>query len=194
MNETMELLPIKETPGENEELINHPLCQEAVNMTIGFYKKVGFIQPWIGYIAQQDGEFVGAAGFKGRPINGAIEIAYGTFDKYQKKGIGTEICRQLVELSLRTDPSIKITARTLPEKNYSTRILEKNSFIFNGTVNDRRMETCGSGFLKRVNKMGIISLHKKLFTFQYARKYRVGMNDHFAKECISPGKPFAGKF
>ena len=136
MNEMMELLPIKETPGENEELINHPLSQESVIMTIGFYKKVGFVQPWIGYIAKQDGEMVGAAGFKGQPINGTIEIAYGTFEDYQKKGIGTEICRQLVELSLRTDPTIKITARTLPEKNYSTRILEKNNFYFNGTVND----------------------------------------------------------
>ena len=136
MNEMMELLPIKETPGENEELINHPLSQESVIMTIGFYKKVGFVQPWIGYIAKQDGEMVGAAGFKGQPINGTIEIAYGTFEDYQKKGIGTEICRQLVELSLRTDPTIKITARTLPEKNYSTRILEKNNFVLLGFVTD----------------------------------------------------------
>lgn len=132
----MELIPIKETTGENEEFINNPSCYEATCMTIDFYKRVGFIRPWIGYFARQNDELVGAAGFKGRPINGMIEIAYGTFEKYQKQGIGTEICKQLVELSLKTDPSVKITARTLPEKNFSTRILEKNNFAFNGTVND----------------------------------------------------------
>ena len=132
----MELLPIKEIPGQNEEFINNPLCRETIYMTIDFYKKVGFVPPWIGYYAKRDAELVGAAAFKGQPINGRVEIAYGTFEKYQKQGIGTEICKQLVDLSLKTDPSVKITARTLPEKNFSTRILEKNKFIFNGTVND----------------------------------------------------------
>ena len=132
----MELLPIKEKPEENEEFINNPLCGESIYMTLDFYKKVGFVPPWIGYYAKQDGDLVGAAGFKGQPINGMVEIAYGTFEKHQKQGIGTAICRQLVELSLKTDSSVKITARTLPEKNFSTRILEKNNFFFNGIVID----------------------------------------------------------
>ena len=132
----MELLPIKETSVENAELIRDPLCGETISMTIDFYKKVGFVQPWIGYLAKQNDDLVGAAGFKGPPINGMVEIAYGTFEKFQKQGIGTAICKQLVELSLMTDPSVKISARTLPEKNFSTRILEKNNFIFKGTVND----------------------------------------------------------
>lgn len=132
----MELLPIEETLAGNEEFINDPLCQESIYMTIDFYKRVGFVKPWIGYYAKQGDDLVGAAGFKGQPMYGMVEIAYGTFEKYQHQGIGTEICRQLVELSLKTDPSVKITARTLREKNFSTRILEKNNFIFNGTVND----------------------------------------------------------
>jgi RimJ/RimL family protein N-acetyltransferase len=132
----MELLPIKEKAEENEEFINNPLCGESIYMTLNFYKKVGFVPPWIGYYAKQDGDLVGAAGFKGPPINGMVEIAYGVFEKHQKQGVGTAICKQLVELSLKTDSSVKITARTLPEKNYSTRILEKNDFFFNGIVND----------------------------------------------------------
>jgi [ribosomal protein S5]-alanine N-acetyltransferase len=132
----MVLLPIKETLEENEEFINNPLCQESIYMTIDFYKKVGFAPPWIGYYAKQDGDLVGAAGFKGQPMYGTVEIAYGTFEKYQRQGVGTAICQQLVVLSLKTDPSVIITARTLPEKNFSTRILEKNNFTFNGTVND----------------------------------------------------------
>jgi len=132
----MELIPIKERLDENEEFINNPLCQESIYMTIDFYRKVGFVPPWIGYYAKQNDDLVGSGGFKGQPINGTVEIAYGTHEKYRKQGIGTAICQQLVDLSLKTDPSIKITARTLPEKNFSTRILEKNNFIFIGTVID----------------------------------------------------------
>lgn len=132
----MELIAIKERLEENEELISNPSCGESIYMTLDFYKKVGFIPPWIGYYAKQNGILVGAAGFKGQPINGAVEIAYATFEKYRKQGIGTGICRLLVNLSLTTNPSIKITARTLAEKNFSTRILEKNNFTLNGTVND----------------------------------------------------------
>jgi [ribosomal protein S5]-alanine N-acetyltransferase len=133
----MELVPVKETLDENEEFVNNPLCHETIYMTIEFYKKVGFVKPWIGYYAKQNGDLVGAAGFKGQPINGTVEIAYGTFEKCRKQGIGTEICKELVNLSLKTDSSIKITARTLPEENFSTRILRKNNFIFIGTVNDQ---------------------------------------------------------
>lgn len=132
----MQLIPIKERLEDNEEFTGNPLCQETIQMTIDFYKKVGFVQPWICYFAEENGDLVGSAGFKGQPINGTIEIAYGTFEKYRKQGIGTIICKHLVDLSLKTDPSIKITARTLPEENFSTRILKKNNFIFIGMAND----------------------------------------------------------
>ncbi len=132
----MHLIPIKERLQDNEEFIKNPLCQETIHMTIDFYKKVGFVKPWIGYYAEENGDLVGSAGFKGKPTNGTIEIAYGTFEKYRRQGIGTKICKHLVELSLKTDSSIKITARTLPEENFSTRILKANNFIFIGTVND----------------------------------------------------------
>jgi ribosomal-protein-alanine N-acetyltransferase len=132
----MELIPIKETPEENKIFINDPLCHESLHMTIEFYKKVGFVPPWIGYYAKQNGDLVGCAAFKGKPVDGTIEIAYGTFEQYRKQGIGTAICKQLIDLSLKTDPSIKITARTLPEENFSTRILKKNNFIFSGIVHD----------------------------------------------------------
>ena len=132
----MNLIPIQERLEENETLMTEASFREVVQVTVDFYKKVGFEEPWIGYLVEENGNLVGAAGFKGRPINGTIEIAYGTFENYRKKGIGTAICKQLVDLSLKTDASIKITARTLPEKNFSTRILEKNNFTFTGTVND----------------------------------------------------------
>lgn len=132
----MKLIPIKEKLEENEELLKNPLYQETVYMTIDFYKRVGYVFPWIGYYAQQNGELVGSAGFKGAPVNGTIEIAYGTFEGFQNQGIGTEICRQLVKLSLKTDPTVKITARTLENDGYSAKILTKNHFTSAGTVID----------------------------------------------------------
>jgi len=132
----MELTPIKKSLEENAEFVSNPLCQETIYMTIDFYKKIEFVPPWICYYAKQNDNIVGSAAFKGPPTNGSVEIAYGTFEKYRNQGIGSKICKSLVDLSLKTDPKIRITARTLPEKNFSTRILEKNNFAFIGKVND----------------------------------------------------------
>ncbi len=132
----MKLIPIKKEFEDNQEFANNPLCKDILEMTIDFYKRVGYVPPWICYFAELDSQLVGSAGIKGQPINGKIEIAYGTMEPFQNQGIGAKICRVLVELSLKTDPSIKITARTLPESNFSTKILKKNNFVFNGTIND----------------------------------------------------------
>jgi [ribosomal protein S5]-alanine N-acetyltransferase len=132
----MELIPIKQKLEDNKEFVNNPLCEETLYAIIEFYKKIGFAEPWICYYAKVGHNLVGSAGFKGKPKDGKIEIAYGTFEKYQQQGVGAEMCRLLVELSLKTDPSVQITARTLPEKNYSTKILTKNFFEFAGVVND----------------------------------------------------------
>ncbi|HEY6978717.1 MAG TPA: GNAT family N-acetyltransferase [Chitinophagaceae bacterium] len=132
----MYLIPINERIEDNKHFVDDPLCRETIYLTIDFFKKVGYKIPWIGYYAKQNKILVGSAAFKGPPNNGVVEIAYGTFEPYRQKGIGTEICKLLVELALKTDPAIKITARTLPQKNFSTRILEKNEFEFSGIVND----------------------------------------------------------
>ena len=132
----MKLIPIKATLNENEELTDNPLCKETVPVCVDFYKKVGFTPPWICYFAKHHDEFVAGAGFKGPPVNGSVEIAYGTFENFMRQGFGTAVCKELVELSLKTDPTVRITARTLPENNYSTRILKKNNFICLGIVQD----------------------------------------------------------
>ncbi|GAA4467352.1 hypothetical protein GCM10023189_50900 [Nibrella saemangeumensis] len=132
----MELLPIQRTLADNSEFVNHPDCQESLPMTIEFFDKVGYSPPWIGYVAREQDQLVGVGAFKGAPRDGQVEIAYGTFPASQQQGMGAKICRQLVELALITDPSIRITARTLPEENYSTKILRKNGFHFLGTVWD----------------------------------------------------------
>ena len=132
----MVLLPIKRLLEENPEFANHPDCQNSLPMSIEFYKKAGFESPWIGYYARAKHELVGAAAFKGKPLDGKVEIAYGTFPRFQHLGIGTQICKQLVLLSLKTNPFVRIFARTLREGNYSAKILRKNGFVWSGKVTD----------------------------------------------------------
>jgi ribosomal-protein-alanine N-acetyltransferase len=133
----MRLLPIKEQLDDNHDFLKHPDCQDSLYLSVAFFKNVGYHFPWIGYYAYADGALVGSAAFKGRPLYGKVEIAYGIFPKYRQRGFETEICRQLVNISLRTDPSVLITARTLKEESYSTKILRKNGFHFSGPVMDQ---------------------------------------------------------
>lgn len=132
----MELVPIKRTPEENNEWMNDPASQEIILMCINFYNRIGYIPPWIGYLAKDEEVIVGTAAFKGAPTDGKIEIAYGVNEEFRKRGYGTKICKKLTQLASATDPSLQITARTLPETNYSTRILEKNKYVKKGTVID----------------------------------------------------------
>ena len=74
----MTLLPVKQTLEENIDFVNNPLSNESLGMCIEFYKKVGFDPPWICYYAEENGELVGNAAFKGKPTNNAVEIAYGS--------------------------------------------------------------------------------------------------------------------
>ena len=134
----MTLLPIEQDVSLNNKFNQNPECVGILSVYPDFYKRVGFQKPWIGYFATIDGVgIIGCGGFKGQPQEGKIEIAYGTFKNFEGQGIGTEICRQLVLLSLQTDPSIRITARTLMEINGSTTILERNSFKCLGIVFDK---------------------------------------------------------
>jgi RimJ/RimL family protein N-acetyltransferase len=133
---SIELLPIRALLHENTEFLQHPDCEESLQMAVSYYWSIGYHPPWIGYYASLDGELVGSAGFKGKPVEGKVELAYGTFPSFQRKGIGAAICKALVTLAQNTDPSVRITARTLPTENYSTRILKKNSFVCLGEVID----------------------------------------------------------
>lgn len=132
----IKLIPIRERFDDNKEFMNYPECAESLEMSVIYYAKVGYRPPWIGYYASMGNSFVGSAGFKGRPLYGKVEIAYGTFPGFQKMGIGTEMCRQLVAIAHVTDPTVKIMARTLMEENFSTRILRKNNFKWLGIVVD----------------------------------------------------------
>ena len=132
----IELVPIQPTLKDNTEFNSNPDCVDTLNVCIEYYKKIGFNVPWICYYARKDAELVGSAAFKGVPVDNKVEIAYGTIERFRSKGIGKEICKALVDLALKTDPSVIITARTLPDNNHSTKILERNGFKLLGMIWD----------------------------------------------------------
>lgn len=133
----MLLLPIDIDEEKNNRFRQNPECIEILNVYPAFYKKVGYNKPWIGYFVSMDGEeIVGAGGFKGAPTNGKVEIAYGSFQARRGKGVATAICRELVLLAQKTDPTLRITARTLHDNFASQAVLKKNGFVCLGTVYD----------------------------------------------------------
>ncbi len=122
------LIPIPQSISECAAFTQNPLCDDTLQLTLDYYTQIGFAPPWICYYASINNQLVGSAGYKGAPINGSIEIAYGTFEPFRKQGISYQIAKALVEKALTHNPQLRITACTLAEENYSTKILRKNSF------------------------------------------------------------------
>ena len=127
----MELIPIKEN---SEAPVAH--CQEVHAQTLRYYDKVGCAEPWISYYLKDNDEIVGTCAFKGRP-NGQnkVEIAYYTFEPFQGKGYGTKMCAKLIDIAA-AQSDVFVFARTMPEPNASTTILNKNGFKCIGSVID----------------------------------------------------------
>lgn len=111
-------------------------CQQVIAMYEEYYPKIGFNLPWIGYFIIRDTCIVGCCGFTGQPKDGRVEIAYWTFKDFEGQGIASFACRELISISRQTDPTIRITAKTAPEHNASTKILQNNGFVFSETVKD----------------------------------------------------------
>ncbi|MGD9563187.1 MAG: GNAT family N-acetyltransferase [Pyrinomonadaceae bacterium] len=104
-----------------------------------FYPKIGFDPPWVGYFVVRDERVVGSCSFVGKPQDEKVEIAYWTFKEFEGQGIASFACEELISIALRSDPNVTVTAKTAPEKNASTKILEKNGFILNGIVQDHEI-------------------------------------------------------
>lgn len=100
------------------------------------YAKSGYEKPWAGYFVMDNNVVIGSCGFKGTPVNNKVEIAYFTFPGYEQKGYASEMCKQLTELALVTDPGITVTAQTLTTHAVSIKILEKNGYAKTGTAMD----------------------------------------------------------
>lgn len=77
------------------------------------------------YLLAQERIVVGSGGYKGKPDhNGMVEIGYEVASEYRHRGIGGEAAQGLVAHAFSHSEVKMVDARTLPERNYSARILE----------------------------------------------------------------------
>lgn len=113
-----------------------PDFTEILSALAKMYGASGFEPPWTGYITLHEGKAVGTCAYKCAPVAGKVEIAYFTFPEFENRGLATAMARELVALARAQSPGIVVTAQTLPEKNFSNRILEKLGFVQAGTAMD----------------------------------------------------------
>jgi ribosomal-protein-alanine N-acetyltransferase len=95
--------------------------------------------PWrygFALIHRESSIVIGSAGFAGPPdANGVVEIAYGVVPDYEGNGFATEAAQALIAYAEADERVRAICAHTLPQRNASTRILEKCSFRRMGEIN-----------------------------------------------------------
>jgi len=104
--------------------------------TADLYRRVGFVEPWVGYVAVDAGSAVGGGAFVGPPRENRVEIAYYTLKVFEGRGYATQTATGLVAIARQTQSGVVITAFTLPEKNASTSILERLGFELFGSARD----------------------------------------------------------
>lgn len=135
----MNLRPIALNEDKTNEIYASANCQQLLTMYDGFYPKIGFNIPWVGYFVVRQDQIVGSCSFLGRPQDGKVEISYWTFKEFEGQGIASFACKELVSIACQTDSSLTITAKTAPEQNASTKILENNNFVFTEIVQDEEI-------------------------------------------------------
>ncbi len=132
----MRLIPIEQQPSEaiSRACKDSEVLAQAVSATWDLYVRRGFITPWIGYLGQEDGEFIGVCGFAGPPTNGEVEIAYFTFPGNEGKGVATRMAAELLSITRSYSQGLTYIAHTLPQEGPSTSILRKLGFELAGTI------------------------------------------------------------
>ncbi len=105
-----------------------PETREVLKAYKAMYEVVPYEPPWVGYLVESGGDLVGSCGFKGPPAEGRVEIAYTTFERFERRGFGSWMGRQLLAIAREANPSITVAAQTEPFESPSTLILRKMGF------------------------------------------------------------------
>jgi|SRR5450631_3549167 len=100
------------------------------------YRRVGFVEPWVSYVAVDEGRAVGGGAFVGPPRENRLEIAYFTLKELEGRSYATRTATALVAIARNANPEIVITAFTLRETNASTKILQRLGLKLFGDAHD----------------------------------------------------------
>jgi len=115
------------------------VVREVVSQTLALLEKAPRAPEWGGFLAadQEKGTVIGTCGFTHGPEgDGSVEIAYFTFPQFESRGYATAMARELLRRALESGAVREVIAHTLPERNASTRILEKIGLHMVGEADD----------------------------------------------------------
>jgi RimJ/RimL family protein N-acetyltransferase len=104
--------------------------KEVMTSTAELYMSVGYMPPWIGYLAIEENKCAGTRSFKSPPENNCVEIAYFTFSEFEGRGVATRMAQALVQIAFEAVPEMTIAAQLFPEENTSNNVLSKIGFQF----------------------------------------------------------------
>lgn len=76
-------------------------------------------------ISKDTNEVIGDIGFKGKPLDGQVEVGYGIIPTAQNKGFATEAVQGLIERAFSSGKVDKIIAECLIDNSASIKVLEK---------------------------------------------------------------------
>ncbi|SDN76462.1 Protein N-acetyltransferase, RimJ/RimL family [Acetanaerobacterium elongatum] len=82
---------------------------------------------WLIYL-NSDNTPIGSLGFKGCPVNGAVEIGYGIDEPYQNQGYATEAVKAMLAWAFGHQGVYFVTAETEKDNAASIQVLKKNGF------------------------------------------------------------------
>lgn len=123
------------TPGEPLQNLPEEAADVLASMRTA-YRRSGYVPPWVGYLAVEGATCVGTCAFKTEPSEGRVEIAYYTFPPHEGRGVASRMAGMLLHIARKKDPSVTVTARTLPGRHASTSVLGKLGFVFDGEIED----------------------------------------------------------
>jgi ribosomal-protein-alanine N-acetyltransferase len=87
-------------------------------------------------VRREPSTVVGMCSFKGPPVDGVVEIAYGIDPEYEGQGYATEAAQALVDFAASNAQVRRVRAHTLPDATASRRVLERCGFEYIGETID----------------------------------------------------------
>jgi [ribosomal protein S5]-alanine N-acetyltransferase len=92
---------------------------------------------WLHYFVHRaSGRVVGCGGYKGPPVEGAVEIGYSILEEHRRRGFATEATLGLVARAFEQEEVGRVVTETLPELGASIRVLERAGFRLVGEGSD----------------------------------------------------------
>jgi ribosomal-protein-alanine N-acetyltransferase len=111
---------------------------DAIRYTIARLEENPDAAGWWGFYAlltataERPTTLIGAAGYKGPPAQGAVEIGYGIVEEYQRQRFATEAAQALIDRAFSASEVDAVLAETMPELVGSIGVLGKCGFTFIG--------------------------------------------------------------